>query len=55
MADHRFTKAVAKSWKPALLLAIGLWIYNYSGVVDFGIVSYRRLAGRDRFTLLSKR
>ena len=36
MADHRFTEAMVKSWKPALLLAIGLWIYNYSGVVDFG-------------------
>jgi glucan biosynthesis protein C len=35
MADKRFTEAVAKNWKPALLLAIGLWIYNYSGLVDF--------------------
>jgi glucan biosynthesis protein C len=35
MADKRFTDAVAKSWKPALLLAIGVWIYNYSEIVDF--------------------
>ena len=36
MSDKRFTKAVANSWKPALLLAAGVWIYNYSGVIDFG-------------------
>jgi len=35
MADNRFTEAVVKNWKPALLLAIGLWIYTYSGLVDF--------------------
>jgi glucan biosynthesis protein C len=35
MADNRFTEAVAKNWKPALLLAIGLWLYNFSGVIDF--------------------
>jgi hypothetical protein len=26
MADNRFTEATVKNWKPALLLAIGLWI-----------------------------
>jgi peptidoglycan/LPS O-acetylase OafA/YrhL len=35
MADNRFTEAVARNWKPALLLAIGVWIFNYSGVVGF--------------------
>jgi hypothetical protein len=35
MADNRFIEAMVKNWKPALLLAIGLWIYNYSGVIDF--------------------
>jgi len=35
MSDNRFTKAMVKNWKLALLLAIGPWIYNYSGLVDF--------------------
>lgn len=35
MADNRLTEAMVKNWKLALLLAIGLWVYNYSGVVDF--------------------
>jgi peptidoglycan/LPS O-acetylase OafA/YrhL len=36
MADYRFTEVMVKNWKLALLLAIGPWIYNYSGLVDFG-------------------
>jgi peptidoglycan/LPS O-acetylase OafA/YrhL len=35
MADNRFTEAMVKNWKPALLLAVGLWTYSYSGVIDF--------------------